>query len=197
MTTILTGNKDTDLLLLSKLNDKDLLNICIIENKYINKICRYESFWRNRFINKFGKEYLFLKPNKRTWRNHYLKVIHDLDFYKDNPWSFFETISWNVNEGIDNIQVWDFSNSNISIIKNKEDVEESWKNNYYYLTLGNELNIEFDNGFIRYYRTDTHFTPKDILEKVEEYYQNYPLFKTKFFVGFETHKNIHTIILEN
>ena len=46
---MLTGQRDTDLLILDKLDDKDLLNVCLV-NKEARKLCSYEPFWINRFI---------------------------------------------------------------------------------------------------------------------------------------------------
>ena len=70
----LTGVKDTDLLILQKLNDKDLLEACMV-NKAINKACKDESFWRNRSVKAYplASEY---KKETETWRRFYLKFIH-------------------------------------------------------------------------------------------------------------------------
>jgi hypothetical protein len=76
----LSGYKDTDLLILSKLNDKDLLSICLA-NKEANRLCKNEDFWRNRFISRFGeKDFHFSKKIKtRSWRNYYLLLIKYLN----------------------------------------------------------------------------------------------------------------------
>ena len=88
--TALTGNKDTDLIVLSKLTDKDLLNACLT-NKTINKACYNESFWRQRFIDKFDKKYVIrvgydypskYKKDSETWRDFYLKFVHYSNKYR-------------------------------------------------------------------------------------------------------------------
>lgn len=70
----LTGVKDTDLLILQKLNDTDLLQACLV-NKAINKACKDESFWRNRSLEKYPLPSKY-KLEKETWRRFYLKLIH-------------------------------------------------------------------------------------------------------------------------
>jgi len=87
----LTGIKDTELIIMAKLNDKDLLNYCIA-NKTILKTCYDESFWRNRFISKFDlkdKEPLskYRKPNQ-TWRDFYLMMIYYIDKYSTSSFLF-------------------------------------------------------------------------------------------------------------
>lgn len=89
-----TGIKDVDLTILSNLNDKDLLNVCST-NKYVYDICKREdSFWKNRFIKRFGKHASEYKPEERTWKNHYMQTIIDLDKYKNDPMKFLNNIYW-------------------------------------------------------------------------------------------------------
>ena len=77
---ILTGIRDTDLIILSQLDDKALFNFCISsKSKYLKKLCSNETFWRKRFINKFGSESLNLKFTDSTWKKFYLKLIYYLD----------------------------------------------------------------------------------------------------------------------
>lgn len=89
--TFISGSRDTELIVLSKLNDRDLLNVCLT-NREINKACKNENFWRERFINKFDQKPqepsdLFDYPSKykkdsETWRNFYLKFLLCTDKYK-------------------------------------------------------------------------------------------------------------------
>lgn len=66
----LTGQRDPDLLILSNLDDETLLSFCLA-NRSANLLCQNESFWRNRFINKYG-----LPPfTVSNWRRLYLKSI--------------------------------------------------------------------------------------------------------------------------
>ena len=91
--------KDTDLIILSKLDDKDLFSTCLV-NKAANKLCNNEDFWRNRFVSKYGELAAKYKPVNRSWRNHYLKVIIDLEKFP-NPVDFLSHILWG-SEGIEN-----------------------------------------------------------------------------------------------
>ena len=50
---VLTGNKDADLLILDKLDDKDLVSFCLV-NKDANRLCSIDSFWKNRLLKKYG-----------------------------------------------------------------------------------------------------------------------------------------------
>jgi ankyrin repeat protein len=90
--TFLTGSKDADLIVLSKLNDEDLLNACQT-NKTVAKACKNESFWKSRFIanfdNRFPVKPGYDYPSKykkdfETWRNFYLKFIAYTDKYRIN-----------------------------------------------------------------------------------------------------------------
>jgi hypothetical protein len=92
----LTGNRDVDLNILSRLDDRSLLNTCLIENRYIYNLCHNELFWKNRYINKWGLEASKYKPMERTWRNHYMKTLIILDEYSDNPLSFLNKIYWSI-----------------------------------------------------------------------------------------------------
>ena len=74
---MLSGNKDTDALILMKLNDKDLSSICQI-NSYISSLCSDDTFWRNRVLYRFRlpinitneiKDYLSWTSN--PWKEYY------------------------------------------------------------------------------------------------------------------------------
>ena len=72
--------KDTDLIILSKLDDRDLLNTCLV-NKAANRLCEDENFWRNRFITRYGqKDFEFMRDKlQMTWRKFMLLLIRYLD----------------------------------------------------------------------------------------------------------------------
>lgn len=78
MKSTLTGLTDTDKIILLGLSDKDLLNICQTD-VYFSKICKNSTFWRERFISIFGPYAAKYKPENRSWRQHYLKVIRDIN----------------------------------------------------------------------------------------------------------------------
>lgn len=69
----LTGKRDTDIYILSQLDDKDLANACRT-NKYINQLCKSEKLWKSKIISKFGHQKLkgYLGVD---WRNYY-NVLH-------------------------------------------------------------------------------------------------------------------------
>lgn len=67
----LTGNKDTDFVILSQLDDRSLLNMCLIYKD--NKACNDETFWKRRTINKYGN----VKP-QTSWKQYYLDQVYAL-----------------------------------------------------------------------------------------------------------------------
>ena len=74
---MLTGNKNLDMEILNRLEDRDLVNICLV-NQYTNQLCQNKYFWINRIKKKFP--YLDLEIMKkykkdRSWADYY---IHDL-----------------------------------------------------------------------------------------------------------------------
>ena len=82
---MLTGQKDQDFLIMSKLDDKSLINFCLAGvDSYTRSLCRDETFWRNRTLEKYGdlKKYGKLeKSSHRTWKNLYLTIIHYMEKY--------------------------------------------------------------------------------------------------------------------
>lgn len=162
---ILTGNRDPDLVILSNLDDRSLFNFCLT-NKSANQLCKRESFWMNRFIKKFGQEASTYKPKNRTWRNHYLKVVSDLDYFSEDPWGFFESIdSWNLYDSdLDKLF--------------PEDQDERLHNAYWMLDLGKEVILEFPlepfqeiELLDKKYTSSTKLTPHDVLEHIYKFYQ--------------------------
>ena len=77
---MLTGRKDTDILILEQMGDRDLFNYCLT-NKTSAALCRDETFWRNRFLKKFSpeREALNLKPRNTSWKNYYMKTVVDTE----------------------------------------------------------------------------------------------------------------------
>jgi hypothetical protein len=72
---MLTGTRDTNLLVLENLNDRDLLSYCQT-NRYAQNLCKNEDFWRNRFIKVYGGEAAQLKDRNRTWKDFYLLILY-------------------------------------------------------------------------------------------------------------------------
>jgi len=75
---ILTRKKDSDLFILSNLDDKTLFNFCISNPKdeYLKKLCADESFWMNRLKNNFPDFKLENKNKSRTWKQTYLALVY-------------------------------------------------------------------------------------------------------------------------
>ena len=89
----LTGITDLDLEILMNLPDRDLLNYCST-NKDIYNMCNNDHFWRKRFIKRFGEMAAQYKPKERKWKNHYMRVVIDLDRFSSDPWEFLKYIQW-------------------------------------------------------------------------------------------------------
>lgn len=70
--------RDVDLKILSELNDENLFNVCLT-NRYTRWLCNNETFWRDRFYSRFGKD--APGPINRKWKNYYLLIIHYLAKY--------------------------------------------------------------------------------------------------------------------
>jgi hypothetical protein len=72
----LTGNKETDMLILLDLEDEDLKSFCSV-NKQANKICQDPIFWMNKLIRKFS-----IAPEKVNRLKKYLNLsTKDLYIY--------------------------------------------------------------------------------------------------------------------
>ena len=175
-----TGIKDADLLILSELNDRDLLNVCLIKNKYVDYICKTESFWRNRFVAKYGETAAKYKPEDRSWRNHYMKVIVDLNKFS-KPTDIFSYILWG-SKGIENsfynkepIYVYFDRKEWIPLSKAPEWV----MNNLWLSNLGNTIKLRsIIGGNIETIEIkETNLTPIKVLKKVSETIFKNPVYK--------------------
>jgi hypothetical protein len=100
------------------------------------------------------------KPEGRSWKNHYMQTVIDLEIFKEDPVKFLDYIAWG------------------GTIKNSFYINEWGKvpfleapewvmTNFWLLDLG-ELKIdssEFED-FILEYTTYSHLTPHDLLTKL-------------------------------
>jgi hypothetical protein len=169
----LTHVKDVDLKMLMMMDDRSLLNFCIAD-KYVNDLCNDEKyrFWETRFINRFGLEAAKYKPINRSWKNHYLKVISDLEIFSKDKWAFFKLISWNLRDEIQYKKLLlNYTYRLISISKAPEDI----KNIYWLLNLGDQITLVFPahediDTIKRTYRSPTYFTPASVLKLVKDFY---------------------------
>jgi hypothetical protein len=72
----LTGNKETDFLVLMELNDEELGKVCQV-NKYVNKLCNDDNFYRKRiYLNyKYSPQIANSMKNYLafdTWKEYYI-----------------------------------------------------------------------------------------------------------------------------
>ena len=181
--------RDTDLIILSKLDDKDLFSTCLV-NKAANKLCNNEDFWRNRFVSKYGELAAKYKPENRSWRNHYLKVIIDLEKFP-KPVDFLSHILWG-SEGIEN-SLYIENPKDMFIGPGKwiplSEAPEWVMNNLWLLKLG-DLKINFINQMGSEMIELKQQTPIGVLNKISE----------KFFITPEDRQqvfNLYTFKGEN
>lgn len=158
-----TEHKDIEPLILYQLDDRSLLSVCL-SSKYLNSFCNKEDFWMNRFLRKYGKDvsiYTPEKPQGKSWKNHYMQIIIDLDRYKQNPMNFFRNIYWNA-KGI-NYSFYKEDEGRGKLIHFSEAPE--WvKTNFWLLDLGNDIKIFQVNEFLDYETYNfSHPTPNEIL----------------------------------
>ena len=76
----LTGNKDTDMLILLQLEDHELGPVCQV-NSYVRKICNDENFWYRRIVNKITKSYNLNRNLLKSVDKNLLKSV-DINLLK-------------------------------------------------------------------------------------------------------------------
>ena len=74
---VLSGNRDTDLLILQKLTDYELTQVCQV-NKKVQNLCNDRNFWINRTKNRFP----FLNDDDVLGMNKYLGFNDIKELYK-------------------------------------------------------------------------------------------------------------------
>lgn len=94
----LSGLTDADKLILKKLDDGSLFNICKVD-RHFRRVCSDQSFWRERFLNKFGPHAAEYKPKDRSWKRHYIKVIRDINILNngavlENSGEWIRSYNW-------------------------------------------------------------------------------------------------------
>jgi hypothetical protein len=169
---MLTGDKNVDLLIMENLGDRDLFNFCI-SDKYAASLCKNEDFWRNRFMSRFGKTAGKYKPEKRTWKNHYLKVVSVLDQYSKNRWDFFDLLSWNFKDEIEYIEKVGEGFISVNIEQAPEDIQIL----YWLLDLGKNIKLRFPidrygelEDIEREYKSEIYFTPYEVMKIIRKFY---------------------------
>jgi hypothetical protein len=155
----LTNIKDVDLKILSELDDKSLFRACR-SNKYLFRICNAEpSFWRNRYTAKYGEMAAKYKPEDRSWKNHYMQTVIDLDRFRDSPANFLDYIAWG---GSIEDSYFLYNGEVIPLLKAPEWV----MTNFWLLDLGElKIDLEEGDGFVLGYKTYSHLKPHELLAK--------------------------------
>ena len=82
MNVTLTGIKDTDLLILQRLDDKDLTNLCQV-NSYTRSLCANENFWINRLVNNYGQLILSKKQSTESYKDFYIRIKPIISMCRD------------------------------------------------------------------------------------------------------------------
>lgn len=77
----LSGNKDVDREILSKIDDKELLKICSIDKYTWNTVCDDE-FLRRRLLAKYPEIEKY-KLKKETWKRFFLRAIRYIALMKE------------------------------------------------------------------------------------------------------------------
>ena len=90
-----TGNKDTDFIILDKLDDKELGRLCQ-SDKYVATLCENETFWLNRLMRVYSvspqkidemRKYLFFQDNKELYI--WLKKYFSKNMYQKSQFPLF------------------------------------------------------------------------------------------------------------
>ena len=154
-----SGIADVDLKILENLEDKDLFQACSV-NQELFRICNKEpSFWKNRFIKKYGVHASQYKPADRSWKNHYIQTFLYLQKYKPNPIKFLDNVIWKGN--VENSYYLDRENGKyVPISQAPEEIQT----NFWLLNLGKFRLLNFDD---EYYHTYSNITPSEFLPKLE------------------------------
>lgn len=97
--------------------------------------------------------------------------------FEENPFEFFDSVIWKVNEPVDNVVLNYFIYNDNKLISGPN---EMFLNNYYFLNLGNKIKLGFptfalDNDpneptAILTYKTSKYFTPYEIVKIIYSYY---------------------------
>lgn len=81
---MLTGIKNLDLIILSKLDDESRVNFSLT-CKYNNELFNDEGFWKDRTNKNFPT---FVKYNCKNWKNYYFSILND--FFRLLDFAIFE-----------------------------------------------------------------------------------------------------------
>ena len=177
-----TGQRDADLEVMKRMDDRTLLSYCMV-NRYANNLCNNETFWQNRFVQKFGNTAAQYKPDDRSWKVHYLTVVSNLDELTSpdsnigrNPFNFFgRFVGGYVGPNEDLYQI------NTEAVRG---LAEIYRNAFWLLDLGVGDTIKLSFPIDRYedldeivrvykasdYTDKGYFSPSDIIRIIRDFY---------------------------
>lgn len=165
-----TGLRDTDLIILGLLDDKSLFNVCLT-NKYVAQLCGNESFWMNRYRNRFNSEFEDEKPPNISWKNYYLKKVYTISDTNVKDYELFYMISpsWKNGQSISDVtySLHGIDSGNIY------EIPSEFRDNILYKNI-EEITI-VDDSLINFEKTYNNTTYIDIVKdliKVLEPYKN-------------------------
>ena len=158
-----SGIADVDLKILNELDDASLFQACSV-NRELFRICNKESsFWKNRFIKKYGLHASEYKPEDRSWKNHYIQVFLHLQKYKSDPIDFLDNIIWRGT--VENSYYLDRETGNyVPISQAPEEIQT----NFWLLDLGKFRLLYLWSSDDEYFRTYSHVTPAEFLPRIQE-----------------------------
>ena len=157
-----TGIKDVDLKILMELDDKDLIRTCAT-NKELHRICNVDqSFWRNRYVKQYGEHAAKYKPEKRSWKNHYMQTYIDLHKFSD-PIEFLSYIAWKDNA--EESYFVDFDNTEVRELSS---APEWVMNNFYLLKIPKIQIVSFAPNAMLLAAPDVYenITPFELYSKI-------------------------------
>ncbi len=184
-----TGIKDLDLKILMDVDDETLLNACST-NKELYRICNTDSFWRNRYIKQYGEHAASFKEKGRSWKNHYMQTIIDLQKFKD-PMDFFTHIAWKNN--VDESYFFDFDNGKLTPLK---DAPEWVMNNLHLLKIPFVDILSFDPDALLLSSIYKNITPIDLLQKVgrsDLFFRYFISHNNKYLPVFSTYEKVQSV----
>jgi hypothetical protein len=147
-----SGIADVDLKILSELDDSSLFKACSV-NKELFRICNKEpSFWKNRFIKKYGLHVSQYKPEDRSWKDHYMQIFIYLQKYKSNPIEFLNHIIWTGT--VEKSYYLNLENGKYLFIS---EAPEEIQTNFWLLDLGDFRLLNFDDEYFTTYSQYTAY----------------------------------------
>ena len=162
------GVKDLDRKILLELDDRSLFNACQIDTRY-RKICNDDTFWRIRYIQRFGVRALEVVPKPSyddsfwTWKRHYLDAVIDLENFPGID-KLSEKIAWDTQGN------WETSSWVNKFIDFPFEKAPTRTKTWFFLKRIPEIMIEGFSDFVKL----NNVTPEEIYLELSKLWRNYP-----------------------